>query len=346
MKNYLLHLDKEFLRLIKVISDKAYQQNISVYLVGGIVRDILLGEKVFDIDVVVEADAIDFAKYLSKCFNARCVTYNAFGTASLFLSSVRIDFVTARSEIYKYPGALPTVKKGALIEDLFRRDFTINAMALSLNKNSLGALIDPYNGLEDLKKKKICVLHDKSFIDDPTRILRAVRFEQRLGFSIEKKTLILLKTALENKCFFAVNIHRSFLEFKKMLEENPCKCLKRLNSLFGMEFLVGTKKICLGQIRSLEHKKWIVCLMALLKEMRIKEREMLFKKFSLTKKEKKALAESLKVKDILTQLSKKDLTRLQVCVILKPFEREALQYFLCLAKNIEARKKIEQFLRK
>lgn len=346
MKNYLLKLDKSFLDKVKEISFEARKQKISLYLVGGIVRDILLGERILDIDIVVERNAISFTQHLAKHFNARCLTHPPFKTASLFFSdNFRIDFVTARSETYRFPGALPSVKPGFLEEDLFRRDFTINAMAISLNPGSWGELIDPFCGLKDLSKKIIRVLHEKSFIDDPTRILRAVRFEQRLGFSIEKKTGKLLKDAINKKCFFAVNIYRSFLEFKKMLQENPYLCLRRLNALKAMEFLVGTKRLGLGPIKGFDRREPMVFLLALFKEMTTDQRVFFLNKFSFTKKEKKALTESLKFKDVLKQLTKKDLTLSEVCVILKPFQRDVVSYFDLVARQKNIQKNIRMFLK-
>ena len=189
--------------LLKEIGEIADREGINAFVVGGFVRDALLGISDKDIDIVVEANAIDFAKILVDKLNvgARHAlpllgTHEGFKTATINKGNYRVDVVTARKECYKKPAALPEVKAATIREDLFRRDFTINAMAISLNKNNFGELVDFYNGKKDLESKKIRILHDKSFIDDPTRIFRAIRFQKRLGFVIEPRTQKLMTDAI------------------------------------------------------------------------------------------------------------------------------------------------------
>jgi tRNA nucleotidyltransferase (CCA-adding enzyme) len=167
-----------------------------VYLVGGTVRDILLGEPSFDVDIVVEGDAIALAGALADELGGRVRAHDKFGTAAvLYGEDERVDVVTARSESYDAPGALPTVEPGSIDEDLHRRDFTINAMAVSL-KAEPGLLVDPFEGRSDLEAGRIRVLHDRSFIDDPTRILRAIRYEDRYGFRMDDKTVALARDCI------------------------------------------------------------------------------------------------------------------------------------------------------
>lgn len=157
-----------------------------VYLVGGAVRDVLLGAESFDVDVVVEGDGIAFARSLAELLDARFTPHAAFGTAIVHCGSdARVDVVTARSERYHAPAVLPTVERATIEEDLRRRDFTINAMAVSLRRRDFGHLVDPFHGREDLEQGVIRVLHDASFVDDPTRIFRAVRYEARFGFRLD-----------------------------------------------------------------------------------------------------------------------------------------------------------------
>jgi tRNA nucleotidyltransferase (CCA-adding enzyme) len=170
----------------------------SLYLVGGTVRDILLGEPNFDVDVVVEGDAIAVAQALAEALGGRVRTHPQFGTAVVFYGDDgRLDVVTARSETYDAPAALPTVEPGSIEEDLRRRDFTINAMAVSLTGDEVGRLVDPFDGSRDLEARRIRVLHDRSFIDDPTRILRAIRYEDRLGFLMNDETEALARSCIE-----------------------------------------------------------------------------------------------------------------------------------------------------
>ena len=189
MRNLLSKLDKNTLAILEEIGRKADEQGSLAYVVGGFVRDILLRRRNLDIDVVVEGDALLLAKMYAQQHQASLTIHNRFGTAVVKLTEgYRVDFATARKERYLHPGALPIVEKGVIRDDLFRRDFSINAMAVRINRDSWGQLVDEFGGLEDIKNKKIRVLHEKSFIDDPTRILRAVRFERRFKFIIEPGT--------------------------------------------------------------------------------------------------------------------------------------------------------------
>ncbi len=169
-----------------------------VYLVGGTVRDLLLGAPSFDVDIAVEGDAIVFAEALAKRLGGRVRTHRKFGTAAVFYGERgRVDVVTARTESYDAPAVLPTVEHAGIHDDLFRRDFTINAMAVSLREDDLGELVDPFGGRADLDERRIRVLHPRSFVDDPTRIFRAVRYENRLGFRMDEETLRLAHDSVE-----------------------------------------------------------------------------------------------------------------------------------------------------
>ena len=195
MKNYLNKLTPDLQDLVKVIRDISVLRSMPVYLVGGFVRDLILGVRNLDFDIVVEGDGIIFAEDLASRLKARLIRHKRFGTATVVPGHhIKIDIATARKEVYPKPAALPEVEFGTLKDDLKRRDFTINAMAISL---SGGGLVDFYNGKKDLLDRQIRVMHELSFVDDPTRVLRAVRFEKRYDFKIEAKTLGLLKKAVK-----------------------------------------------------------------------------------------------------------------------------------------------------
>ena len=169
-----------------------------VYLVGGTVRDILLGEESFDVDIAVEGDAIAFAYALAKALGGRATPHHKFGTAIVsYGDHERIDVVTTRTEFYDAPGALPTVERAGLREDLYRRDFTINAMAASLAPDDFGRLVDPFGGRSDLEARVLRVLHNLSFIDDPTRIFRGIRYEARYGFRFDEHSTGLVRGCIE-----------------------------------------------------------------------------------------------------------------------------------------------------
>jgi tRNA nucleotidyltransferase (CCA-adding enzyme) len=191
-----------------------------VYLVGGSVRDILLGEPNFDVDVVVEGDAIALARALADELGGRVRAHKQFGTAVvLYGEDERVDVVTARSETYDAPAVLPTVEPGSIDEDLHRRDFTINAMAVSLKGENLGQLVDPFGGREDLEASRIRILHDRSFIDDPTRILRAIRYEDRYGFRMDDETVRLARECIATGHVGDLSGARLRDELEALLEE-------------------------------------------------------------------------------------------------------------------------------
>jgi tRNA nucleotidyltransferase (CCA-adding enzyme) len=191
-----------------------------VYLVGGTVRDILLGERNFDVDIAVEGDGIALARTLAAALGGRCRPHDKFGTAVVvYGEGERVDVVTARTEFYDAPAALPAVEHATIREDLFRRDFTINAMAVSLKGEDFGRLVDPFRGRRDLEAGTIRVLHNLSFIDDPTRIFRAVRYENRYGFRMDEHTVRLARGCIEMGLVGDLSSARLRDELMALLEE-------------------------------------------------------------------------------------------------------------------------------
>ena len=191
-----------------------------VYLVGGTVRDILLGEESFDVDIAVDGDAIEFACALAATLEGRMTTHQKFGTAVvLYGVDERVDVVTTRTEFYDAPGALPTVERAGLRVDLFRRDFTINAMAVSLQPADFGRLVDPFGGRADLDARLLRVLHDLSFIDDPTRIFRAIRYEARYGLRLEEHSARLARACIEMGLVGDLSSARLRDELQTLLED-------------------------------------------------------------------------------------------------------------------------------
>lgn len=192
--------------LLSDIAAQSAAMDIPCYIVGGFVRDLLLGKPVNDLDVIVEGDAIKFGRSLVKKFGGKLTTHDKFHTAIWHLPSTfdpsagsgqrlqpsTLDLITARKETYQHPGALPTIKPSTIDDDLHRRDFTINAMAVRLDGSHFGELLDPLNGQAELEKGIVRVLHPRSLIDDPTRIFRAIRYEARYSFKLEPSTLNLI----------------------------------------------------------------------------------------------------------------------------------------------------------
>ncbi|MGD0575291.1 MAG: CBS domain-containing protein [Anaerolineales bacterium] len=242
------------LALLRAVAAAADQRGDSLYLVGGVVRDLLLGIPSFDLDVVVEGDAIGLAQSVAKEYGGRVRGHQRFGTAKWLLDRDRqglarrlglpeeggaplppaLDLVSARAEFYPRPTSLPEVERGSLKLDLHRRDFTINTLAVSLSGSRWGTLYDYWGGLRDLEERRIRVLHSLSFVDDPTRILRAIRLEQRLGFALEDRTRELIGQALA--LLHRVSGDRIRHELDSLLEEQfPEKALARLGELQVLE---------------------------------------------------------------------------------------------------------------
>jgi len=223
--------------LLMLARDAANDLGYSLYIVGGFVRDLLLDAPTLDLDLVVEGDAIRMARRLAEQVDGYVRSHARFGTAKVILQGERaegvppaLDFVTARTEFYESPTLLPQVERSSIKQDLYRRDFTINTMAVCLDRGRYGELLDYYGGLRDLQEMCIRVLHNLSFVEDPTRILRAVRFEQRLGFGMEARTAELIQDAIELLGHVTGERLRNEL-FLMLREAAPEKGLLRLDQL-------------------------------------------------------------------------------------------------------------------
>ncbi len=227
------------LQLLRVLGEIAETSGYRVYLVGGFVRDLLLRKQNFDVDVVVEGEGIHFAEQVAARFGGRVKAHHKFGTAVVICpDGLKIDVATARIEFYAAPAALPEVEYASIRHDLYRRDFSINTLAMVLNRPKFGQLLDFFGGQRDLKDRSIRVLHNLSFVEDPTRAFRAVRFEQRLGFSIGGQTERLLKNAVAMGVVRRVGGRRILNELRHILGESQVlSALKRLDRLGLLPFV-------------------------------------------------------------------------------------------------------------
>ena len=241
-------LDGARLELLHLLAYQAALLKMPLYLVGGVVRDVLLGRTVNDFDLVVDGSSAEFAEYIVRKFGGKILIHSKFLTATwglnestferlkvpvLQLSNVPLsfDFASARTETYAQPGALPTVKRSSIDADLYRRDFTINAIALRLDGEHFGELFDPLNGQKDLDDKLVRVLHARSFLDDPTRIFRAVRYAVRYGFEIAPETLSLVNDEARG-ILSQLSGERLRHEFDLMFEEeNASAMVRRLKAI-------------------------------------------------------------------------------------------------------------------
>jgi tRNA nucleotidyltransferase (CCA-adding enzyme) len=228
------YLSKQIQELLSTIVKEANLSGKRLYLVGGIVRDLLLNHHNLDLDLVIEGDALSLAKQIASVTKADLLIHPHFGTAKLGYSDFTLDIATARNETYPKPGVLPIVTPATLSIDLSRRDFSINAMAISLNCDDYGKLIDPYGGENDLDKHLIRILHPDSFRDDATRILRAFRYQQRLGFVFELQT----KKLIQRDIIMLATISSDRLRDELGLilkEEYPEKILKQLGKIGALK---------------------------------------------------------------------------------------------------------------
>lgn len=223
-------LPREIVQTLKEFGRLAGELGMKAYAVGGFVRDLLLRRPNLDIDIVVEGDGIEFARTYATEHGIRCRFHKKFNTAVLiFPDDRRVDVASARFEYYQYPAALPIVEFSSLKMDLYRRDFTINTLALALNPGEFGQLIDFFGGQRDLKDRTIRVLHNLSLVEDPTRILRAIRFEQRFGFKIGKQTAALIRNAVRMGLIQKLGGRRLLHEIQLiMVEDDPLPALRRM----------------------------------------------------------------------------------------------------------------------
>ncbi len=241
-----------------LLGQVAARQKWEVYLVGGIIRDLFLGrEPAHDLDLVVIPEAIPLALYMQKCFGGKLVSHEQLGTATLFLSGgTRLDLATARREFYFSPGDLPEIEPSSLKFDLCRRDFTINSMACSLLPVSFGRLYDYFGGRRDLAGGVLRTMYNLSFVDDPLRILRAVRFESRFGFRLEKNTGICMQKAINGRSLEKVSRQRISQEMNNVFsEQNPPEILKRLADLGALKYIYPSLETSADTWRRLEQIK-------------------------------------------------------------------------------------------
>ena len=235
----LTRLPARHLRLLRQTGRLADERGVSLYLVGGVVRDLMLKRENWDLDLTVEEDGIAFAGLVADRYGAGLVVFERFATARLvFPDGLKMDIATTRRESYAQPAVLPKVQPASIEEDLSRRDFTINAIAVQLNPRQFGRMLDLYGGQRDLRARTIRVLHAGSFQDDPTRIFRAIRFEQRFAFHLERATVRLLAQAASTNLIQQLSGPRLQNEILLLFaEQDPVRAIARLGQLKLLRFL-------------------------------------------------------------------------------------------------------------
>lgn len=356
-------LPHELQKLLKDLGSLAEEAGLNVYLVGGFVRDMIINCPNFDIDLVVEGDGIIFAENVIKKLGGRLRSHRKFGTAVVILSNnFRIDIASARSEFYEHPAALPQVEFSSIRQDLSRRDFSINAMAIALNASKFGELLDFFGGQKDIEKKQIRVLYSLSFIEDPTRIFRAVRFEQRYGFHMEEQTEKLARKAVEMELVGELTTARVRNKLILILsEEEAFSAIKRLDDMGVLKNIFPKIKVNQNlednfkRIKSVSQKItvcfqnktriWLVSLMFLLESLSEEELETWCSQMKLKKIDTNILVKGiLEGPKILTILdSNKELKNSRIHELLHGFSQESIIY-MYLKASFKAKQKIEVYI--
>jgi tRNA nucleotidyltransferase (CCA-adding enzyme) len=368
-------LSRDIILLLRELGEIAQDLCMQAYVVGGFSRDLLLQTKNLDIDIVVEGDGIQFAKELATRKQATVRTHEKFVTATVMLADgMRIDVATARLEYYAFPAAMPTVEHSSLKQDLFRRDFTINALAIHLNPERFGTLVDFFNSQNDLKERRIRVLHNLSFVEDPTRIFRAVRFEQRLDFKITRHTEKLMRNAVQMHMYEKFSGPRFFSELKLILsEDHPLASLRRLDSLhlfpvlwpdlrpnlkidrrFAHILTQAEKAISWFKLLFLEDageqaarcNTWMVCLLAVFGRSREQELRNFCHRFELPPKHRKQLLRQKRKADhiALHMLRRPVMQHAEIYWLLDPLENEGLLYLMSIARKKHIRQQVSHYV--
>ena len=353
------YLPRQLLELVQDISGQAAKLGQRVYLVGGVVRDLLLRDPSlrsgprFDIDLVVEGDAVQLAQQVAETSQTKLLAHHRFGTAKLRHENFTLDLATARKETYARPGALPAVTSGTLKDDLIRRDFSINAMAISLSANDYGELIDPHQGKNDLEHRLIRILHPGSFSDDATRILRGTRYEQRLGFEFETQTARLLKRNIPMLDTISGDRIRHELEliFK---EKQPELVIKRLGelgvltrispSLKGDGWIAEKFDKARRLKKSTQLPSLYFCLLVYsFNEIGI---EQLLTRLNISVKLSRAMSDTLRLETSFPLLDKPSLKPSEIYYLLREYEPLAIQTNAIASESPTVRHHLQLFLTK
>ena len=338
-------------KALAAIVQDAQGEALAIYLVGGSVRDLLLNRPTLDVDLTLEGDAPALARRVAIGLgDVRCIVHSAFGTATLKGADFRLDVATARVETYERPGALPSVRPGSLQDDLFRRDFTVNAMALALTGDQRGAITDPFNGNGDLQAGLLRVLHEASFRDDATRILRAARYGSRLSFRLESNTMRWLRRDVAY--LEAISGPRIREELARLWREpQPERILLRLSELGALQAIHPTLSFDASQAEAFAKLREIdatpshtVYLALLAWEASRPEAMVLATRLALNKRETEAVRAVPKVRALERALSAEVRPSLAV-KLLSPFP-SATVWALAAAGQESARQQASRYLRR
>ena len=357
-------LSARLFNMLKTIGEVADGLGYGAYVVGGFVRDLILYRLDEDIDIVIEGDGIAFAKKYARLEGARIHTHEKFGTAVIiFKDGYKIDVASARLEYYKFPAALPTIEMSSIKLDLYRRDFTINTLAIQLNSEKFGMLIDFFMAHKDIKEKIIRVLHNLSFVEDPTRVFRAIRFEQRYGFTIGKLTTGLIENAVNMNFFRGLAGRRVLTELKQILEEeNPVPAIIRLNDFDLLKFIhpsIQFDKQLISILNSIKrvlawhdllfldesYMKWVVYLLVLIHTCNLQRSQEICNRFELAPRYRRIFCEErfAAEKCVLDLTRNLPLPNSRLYRKLIEFRTELILYMMAVTKQEKVKKAISHY---
>lgn len=360
MSEELPHELYAFLQMAGAVADEL---GYGAYLVGGCVRDMLRRERNLDLDIVIEGDGIAFARTLGERMEAKVKVHERFGTAAVIKGDFKLDVATARTEYYESPAALPKVESSSIKKDLYRRDFTINTLAVRLNNKDFGLLIDFFGGQRDLKEKAVRVLHNLSFVEDPTRTFRAIRFAERFGFKLTKHTENLIKLAIRMNIFDKLAGSRLYDELELICSEtNPTRAFRRLGD-FAMLRVVHPKLLYTPELEALlqsvhdaitwfdllylgdRYDKGALYIMAILRALGPEERMAALVRLSVPEKPRGKILRGLGVADaIMHRLQPNDPVAIYHALI--DCDIEAMLFVLALAHEGARKRAVSEFLLK
>ena len=358
-------LDNRIKKLLQRIGQIGNELGFNLFVVGGFVRDLLLNRQIEDIDIVVEGDGIEFAKVYAKKEGCRINTHKKFGTAVIiFPDNFKIDVASARLEYYTMPAALPIVEKSSIKLDLTRRDFTINTLAINLNPENFGTMIDYFGATRDLKDKTIRIIHNLSFVEDPIRIFRAIKFSNRFGFRIGKVTANLIKNAIRIDCFKDLSGLRVLSELKQIFEEdNPIPAIRTMEE-YGLEKVLHKNLTIIPNTYQLfesvnkilswhdllyvdeQYPRWSVYFMALLNRCSFKVCEQICNRLKVPVKERSILFDMryrAEKQLYVLENSSSPFSNQNLYWALINFKTEYILYMMALAKNEDIKKAISNF---
>jgi tRNA nucleotidyltransferase (CCA-adding enzyme) len=360
-------LPSQTVQLLITAGEIAEEMGVSVFAVGGFVRDILLRRENLDLDLVVEGSGIVFAHGFAERVGGRVRAHDKFQTAVIILpDNQRIDVATARLEYYEHPAALPTVELSSIKMDLYRRDFTINALAVQLNRPRFGRLVDFFGGQRDIKEGIIRILHSLSFVEDPTRILRAIRFEKRFNFQIGPHTERLIKNAVTLNMFNRLSGSRIFAELRLIMEEkDPVSCFKRMEKFNVLQAIHPLLKLDPTRISILEEvekvinwyrllylepeaQRWTLYLLGLCAGYNTAQTRIVCRRLQLSKKVERLFIDlRATIQDAVGRLfewSKKEAVLSEIFFILNPLPLEGVLFLMARSQREEMRRAISLYL--